>query len=117
MAVLFITHDLGVVAEMADDVAVMYLGKIVEQSDVNDHLPRPAAPLHPGPAALDPQDRHEREELDPIKGMVPNPFRRPSGCTFNPRCTQSFDACRVREPLNTTLRENHSVRCLLYEKN
>ena len=56
-----------------------------------------------------------RDELDPIEGMVPSPYRRPEGCPFHPRCTQAMDACRMTEPQVTQLGENHSVRCLLYE--
>ena len=56
-----------------------------------------------------------REELDPIKGMVPSPFRRPEGCTFNPRCPQAMEVCRHVVPSMTALNEDHVVRCLLYE--
>jgi len=115
MAVLYITHDLGVVAEVADDVAVMYLGKIVEFSDVRTIF---HAPMHPYTQALLrslPKIAIEREELDPIKGMVPSPFRRPSGCPFNPRCSKVMEKCRSIEPKVTSLGENHTVQCLLYE--
>jgi peptide/nickel transport system ATP-binding protein len=115
MAVLYITHDLGVVAEVADDVAVMYLGKIVEFSDVHTIF---HAPMHPYTQALlrsIPKIAIEREELDPIKGMVPSPFRRPSGCPFNPRCSKMMEKCTSVEPKITALGENHTVQCLLYE--
>jgi peptide/nickel transport system ATP-binding protein len=116
MAVLYITHDLGVVAEVADDVAVMYLGKIVEFSDVGTIF---HAPKHPYTQALlrsIPRIAIEREVLDPIKGMVPSPFRRPNGCTFNPRCSKAMERCSSIEPKVTTLGENHTVKCLLYEQ-
>jgi oligopeptide/dipeptide ABC transporter ATP-binding protein len=116
MALLFITHDLGIVAEIADDVAVMYLGKIVERSDVSTIF---NAPKHPYTQALlrsIPKIAMKREELDPIKGMVPNPYRRPGGCPFHPRCAKAMAECRTTEPMVTTLRENHTVRCLLYEQ-
>lgn len=115
MAVLYITHDLGVVAEVADDVAVMYLGKIVEFSDVHTIF---HAPMHPYTQALlrsIPKIAIEREELDPIKGMVPSPFRRPSGCPFNPRCSKMTEKCTSVQPKITALGENHTVQCLLYE--
>ena len=115
MALLFITHDLGVVAEIADDVAVMYLGRIVERSDVDTVF---NAPKHPYTQALlrsIPKVAMEREELDPIKGMVPNPYNRPGGCPFHPRCTKAFAACRTVVPSITQLGENHTVECLLYE--
>ncbi len=115
MALLFITHDLGVVAEIADDVAVMYLGRIVERSDVDTVF---NAPKHPYTQALlrsIPKVAMMREELDPIKGMVPSPYHRPGGCPFHPRCAKAFAACRTIAPSVTQLGENHTVRCLLYE--
>ncbi|RPI31584.1 MAG: ABC transporter ATP-binding protein [Chloroflexota bacterium] len=115
MAMLFITHDLGVVAEIADDVAVMYLGKIVETSDANTVF---NAPKHPYTQALlrsIPKISIRREELDPIQGMVPNPYRRPGGCPFHPRCVQSLPECKTITPTNTRLGDHHTVQCLLYE--
>jgi len=115
MSLLFITHDLGVVAEIADDVAVMYLGQIVEKSDVNTIF---NAPKHPYTQALlnsIPKITVQRIELDPIKGMVPNPYRRPGGCPFHPRCAKAMPECQTIEPTMTKLGENHFVQCLLYE--
>jgi oligopeptide/dipeptide ABC transporter ATP-binding protein len=115
MALLFITHDLGVVAEIADEVAVMYLGRIVEQSDVDTIF---NAPKHPYTQALlrsIPKIAAQRKELDPIKGMVPSPYRRPDGCPFHPRCGQALPECRTVVPAITRLGENHVVECLLYE--
>jgi oligopeptide/dipeptide ABC transporter ATP-binding protein len=115
MTMLFITHDLGVVAEIADDVAVMYLGKIIEKSDVNTIF---NAPKHPYTQALlhsIPKIARRREELDPIKGMVPNPFRRPGGCPFHPRCSKVLPECSTIVPSATKLSDNHTVQCLLYE--
>ncbi len=115
MAVLFITHDLGVVAEIADEVAVMYLGRIVEQSDADTVF---NAPKHPYTQALlrsIPRIAAERSTLDPIAGMVPSPFRRPGGCTFHPRCVQRMAHCNIVEPKLTRLDDRHQVRCLLYE--
>jgi peptide/nickel transport system ATP-binding protein len=115
MAILFITHDLGVVAEIADEVAVMYLGRVVEQSGVDATF---NAPKHPYTQALlrsIPKIGGKRQELDPIKGTVPSPFRRPSGCTFNPRCPQRMGHCSAIEPQLTEVGERHLVRCLLYE--
>jgi peptide/nickel transport system ATP-binding protein len=115
MAVLYITHDLGVVAEVADDVAVMYLGKIVEFADVDTIF---HAPKHPYTQALlrsIPKITRQRDELDPIQGMVPSPFRRPTGCQFHPRCTRVFDPCPQIEPRTTKVSDDQSVQCLLYE--
>jgi oligopeptide/dipeptide ABC transporter ATP-binding protein len=115
MALLFITHDLGVVAEIADDVAVMYLGKIVERSDANTVFNAPKHPYTESLLRSIPKIAMKRDELDPIKGMVPSPFRRPNGCTFHPRCPKAMEVCRRVVPSDTQLRENHKVRCLLYE--
>ena len=115
MAVLYITHDLGVVAEVADDVAVMYLGKIVEYGTVDTIF---HSPKHPYTRALlrsIPRIEIDRTELDPIKGMVPNPFRRPSGCPFHPRCESVMDRCRATEPGVYDLGDGHTAQCLLYE--
>ncbi|MEE4194238.1 MAG: ABC transporter ATP-binding protein [Anaerolineae bacterium] len=116
MAVLYITHDLGVVAEVADDVAVMYLGKIVEFSDVKTIFTNPKHPYTRALMNSIPKIGTRRGELDPIKGMVPSPFRRPTGCQFNPRCPSVMDRCRVIDPGVTELADNHTVRCLLYEE-
>jgi peptide/nickel transport system ATP-binding protein len=115
MSIMFITHDLGVVAEIADEVAVMYLGRVIEQTDVHALF---GAPKHPYTQALlssVPKVTAQREPLEPIKGMVPNPFRRPNGCTFHPRCPQAMELCRTREPVLTEVSPGHTVRCLLYE--
>jgi peptide/nickel transport system ATP-binding protein len=115
MAMLFITHDLGVVAEIADEVAVMYLGRIVEQSDVNTIFYDPKHPYTQSLLKSIPRIAAKRQRLDPIEGMVPSPYRRPPGCSFHPRCNQRFEPCDHIEPAATQLTENHQVRCLLYE--
>ena len=115
MALLFITHDLGIVAEIADEVAVMYLGRIVERSDVYTVFNEPKHPYTQALLRSIPKIAMRRDDLEPIKGMVPSPFRRPSGCHFHPRCGQRFDLCNQLEPVNTQVGENHEVRCLLYE--
>jgi oligopeptide/dipeptide ABC transporter ATP-binding protein len=115
MAMLFITHDLGVVAEIADDVAVMYLGKIVEQCDVDTLFNNPKHPYTQALLRSIPRIAARKQVLDPIAGMVPSPFRRPTGCPFHPRCAQRMTQCSVIEPGVTQLSDNHQVRCLLYE--
>ncbi|MFZ6029052.1 MAG: ABC transporter ATP-binding protein [Chloroflexota bacterium] len=115
MAIMFITHDLGVVAEIADDVAVMYLGRVVERADADTLF---NAPKHPYTQALlgsIPKVTVHRQPLEPIKGMVPNPFRRPKGCTFHPRCAQAMQACETHEPSLSQLTPAHQVRCLLHQ--
>ena len=116
MALLFITHDMGVVAEIADDVAVMYLGKIVEQSDADTVFNEPKHPYTRALLRSIPKIEMKRDELDPIKGMVPSPFRRPTGCQFHPRCPERFAPCVHVEPSTRQIAENHVVRCLLYEE-
>lgn len=115
MALLFITHDLGVVAEIADDVAVMYLGRIVEQSDVESIFHNPKHPYTKALLESIPRITTEKIQLNPIEGMVPSPFRRPTGCTFHPRCRERMEQCRHIDPRLTQLNDNHTVRCLLYE--
>lgn len=116
MALLFITHDLGVVAEIADEVAVMYLGKIVERADADTIFNNPQHPYTQALLRSIPKIAMKREELDPIKGMIPNPYRRPDGCAFHPRCSQAIDKCRHIAPSVTYLEDGHLVRCLLHEK-
>jgi peptide/nickel transport system ATP-binding protein len=115
MAMLFITHDLGVVAEIADEVAVMYLGRIVEQCDVDTLFNQPKHPYTQALLRSIPRIAPTRQELDPIAGMVPSPFRRPTGCPFHPRCAQRMAHCSAVEPALTHLTDHHHVRCLLYE--
>jgi len=117
MAIMLITHDLGVVAEMATDVAVMYLGRVVEQAPVDAifHDPR-----HPYTRALlrsIPRIRSRtRERLTPIEGAVPHPYDRPTGCPFHPRCA-SFMAgkCDGETPMLRPVADHHAVSCFLYE--
>src|SRR5439155_17483596 len=88
MAIVIITHDLGVVAEMADDVAVMYLGTVAETGSVGAIFHDAKHPYTQALLRSIPKVGLEtRQRLDTIKGMVPDPFTRPSGCTFHPRCT------------------------------
>ena len=116
MAVMFITHDLGVVAEIADDVVVMYLGRVAEQADVKTIF---QSPRHPYTRALMrsiPRLGGSREPLEAIRGMVPHPFRRPSGCNFHPRCPEVMvGRCEHTDPALQTFEDGGQVRCLLYE--
>ncbi|MGI1659204.1 MAG: ABC transporter ATP-binding protein [Desulfitobacterium sp.] len=115
MAVLLITHDLGVVSEAADRVIVMYCGKIVEEADVKSLFKNPLHPYTVGLLNSIPQiDDDSDERLYMIKGMVPNPLNMPSGCSFSDRCDRSMERCTKEMP---ELREvdGHKVRCFLYE--
>jgi len=116
MAIMLITHDLGVIAEMATDVAVMYLGRVVEQAPVDAVF---HAPKHPYTRALlrsIPRMRaRSRERLTPIAGAVPHPYDRPVGCPFHPRCPDFIPGTCDREvPAPRTVGARHSVSCFLY---
>lgn len=117
MAVLLITHDLGVVAEAADRVLVMYCGKIVEEADVRSLF---ACPMHPYTRGLMksiPQiDDDSGERLYMIKGMVPDPLHMPAGCSFSDRCDCRMERC-IREMPELKEINGHKVRCFLYEEN
>ncbi len=116
MAIMLITHDLGVVAEMADDVVVMYLGRIVEQASVDEIF---YAPKHPYTQALLRSIPHirskARERLASITGFVPHPYNRPPGCPFHPRCASFMPGvCDRREPELQQIDDKHAVSCFLY---
>ncbi len=115
MAVMFITHDLGVVAQIADDVVVMYLGRVAERAGVETIFD---APRHPYTRALMrsiPRLGGSREPLEAIRGMVPHPFRRPSGCSFHPRCPEVIAGrCESLDPDLREFGDGSQVRCLLY---
>src|ERR1051325_9879248 len=117
MAIMLITHDLGVVAEMATDVAVMYLGRVVEQAPVDAIFHDPKHPYTRALLRSIPRIRaRTRERLTPIAGTVPHPFDRPPGCTFHPRCTEFIaGTCDRREPALQTVADRHAVSCFLYE--
>jgi len=115
-AILFITHDLGVIAKMADDVVVMYLGKIVESAPVRDIFHDPKHPYTLGLINSIPSFRVSRQSrLVPIKGVVPDPLKAPKGCGFEPRCPQTMEICRTRIPPLKDVAHGHSVACWLYK--
>lgn len=116
MSVMMITHDLGVVAETAQTVVVMYLGKVVESADVRSLFRQPMHPYTRALLASVPKlGRASGERLNPVSGMVPSPFNRPRGCPFNTRCPQMMPGiCDVAMPLPTVVGENHSVSCFLH---
>jgi len=117
MAVIFISHNIGVVAQMADDVAIMYMGRIVEKGAVLEIFKRPRHPYTANLLRVVPHlgTLEERRRLEPIKGTVPSLFERPPGCPFGPRC-ESFmpGKCNIIFPSLTQIKENHSVYCHLY---
>lgn len=110
-AILLITHDMGVVSELADEVAVMYMGNIIESGDVREVLKTPA---HPYTEALLKSipilGKGREQELHPIKGSTPDPFDRPIGCQFAPRCNYACEKCNTM-PGEDTIGKTHMVRC------
>ena len=99
MAIMLITHDLGVVAEMADDVVVMYAGKVIESSNVDTIFAEPHHPYTKGLLASIPRLGEKRERLEVIKGVVPNPLNLPQGCLFKRRCPYAMPICDTPPPL------------------
>ncbi len=114
-AIMLITHDLGVVAEMADRVVVMYAGKIVEESPTVDLFREPLHPYTQGLLDSIPRlDQPTTEKLHVIEGTVPNPLHLPKGCTFAPRCPKVMDICREKPPLLTEVSDGRKVSCWLH---
>jgi oligopeptide/dipeptide ABC transporter ATP-binding protein len=111
-ALLLITHDLGVVAETVDDVAVMYAGRVVETGTVEEVLLNPRMPYTRGLLESIPSQGKRGQRLSAIKGTVPNPFRMPPGCKFQPRCPFAWEACET-EPELIQLGEDRTSRCWL----
>ncbi len=116
MAILLITHDLGVIAEMAEQVLVMYTGRVVEHASVKELFENPLHPytqglMHSVPGRVVHADR---SRLEPIPGVVPSLLALPPGCKFNSRCPWSFDRCFREEPDLLAPAGAHSVRCWLY---
>jgi peptide/nickel transport system ATP-binding protein/oligopeptide transport system ATP-binding protein len=115
-SILFITHDLGVIAEMAQHVAVMYAGKVMEYSDAETLFAEPKHPYTVGLLRSIPAlGRGRRDQkLKTINGVVPSLLNLPSGCLFSDRCPDVFADCRNLEPQMYGVAENHLVRCLKY---
>ena len=97
-ALMLITHDLGVVAEMVDEVIVMYAGRVVEHGTAEEVLLEPRHPYTEGLLSSIPSRASRGQRLNIIKGTVPNPFNMPNGCNFAPRCPYRFDACDAHDP-------------------
>ena len=118
MAMIFITHDLGVVAEVADEVAVMYLGRVVERGTVDEIFYEPKHPYTRALLESVPKlGTGDRRELAVIRGRVPPPFLRPIGCSFHPRCDAFMPGtCDAAEPASGRLADGRDVRCFLYEE-
>ncbi len=116
MAIMMITHDLGVIAEVSDRVAVMYAGKVVEYTDVETLFKDPEHPYTWGLMNSIPKLDQTVERLEAIPGSVPSPLNFPSGCKYNNRCPLATDKCREIEPELETISEGHQVRCWHYKE-
>jgi peptide/nickel transport system ATP-binding protein len=117
LAIIFISHDLGVVAQMAHEVAIMYMGKIVEKGSVRDIFKHARHPYTVNLLAAIPRlgNLEARKRLDPIQGTVPGLYDRPAGCTFSPRCDYSMPGtCDAAFPPFTEFAGGHQVACYLY---
>ena len=110
-AIILITHDLGVVAELADEVAVMYAGRIVERASVAKLFAEPQHPYTVGLLGSIPRLDLEQEQLPAIEGLVPNPLDRIGGCRFHPRCPFAIDRCRAEAPPLLSLGDGHVSAC------
>ncbi|MFN8446782.1 MAG: ABC transporter ATP-binding protein [Caldilineaceae bacterium] len=121
MAIMFITHDLGVIAQMADYVIVMYLGQVVEMADVDTIFYNPKHPytqslLRSIPLLGRKSAQHATSRLTAIKGTIPDAYNIPKGCPFHPRCRKAIaGTCNQKEPPFLELENGHKVRCVLYE--
>ncbi len=115
-SMLMITHDLGIVAEVCDEVSIMYAGRIVEHGTLEDIFNHTSHPYTEGLFGSLPNIEKRTEELKPIPGLMPDPTNLPSGCPFHPRCKYCKDICTSRQPAMTHLSDTHTVCCLAYEK-
>lgn len=114
-SILLITHDLGVVSEVADKIVVMYGGQVVEQSPVDDLFDEPLHPYTVGLMNSIPAIEGEIERLQSIEGNVPSPENMPKGCRFAPRCSKAFDRCFAEAPQLKQMGKERAVRCFLYD--
>jgi len=115
-SIMMITHDLGVVAGMADEVIVMYLGRVVEQAPVREIFHNPGHPYTRGLLESIPNTAFDREMLRPIEGTIPDPFNIPEGCRFASRCSNALDRCGKEEPPLVHISTGHTVACWKYQQ-
>ena len=115
MAMVMITHDLGIVAEVCDEVAVMYAGRIVERGTLREVFKNTKHPYTEGLFNSLPNPRDRKAELIPIPGLMPDPANLPVGCAFADRCAYATEACRKAQPVEHKFSETHSVLCTAYD--
>ncbi|MCT8974282.1 ABC transporter ATP-binding protein [Microbaculum marinisediminis] len=119
MAMIFVTHDLKLVGEVADRVAVMYASQVVEEGDVEEVLARPRHPYTKALISCIPRRDYSSPQgrvLHPIPGTLPNPLSPPEGCRFNPRCAYAVDRCRTQDPPLEDVRPGHTTACFRWKE-
>ena len=114
-AMIMITHDLGIVAEMCDEVSVIYAGRIVEHGNLEDVFDHTAHPYTEGLFNSLPNVKDRKAKLKPIPGLMPDPTNLPKGCAFAPRCSYATEACKEAQPEVTWLSDTHYIRCAAYK--
>lgn len=114
-AMILITHDLGVVAETCDNVAIMYAGEVIEFASLEQLFENPSHPYTQGLFGSIPNLEEDVKRLKPIEGLMPDPTDLPSGCTFHPRCPYAEDICSKEWPDSTDIGDKHLVKCLIYQ--
>lgn len=115
-SMILITHDLGVVAEICDEVSIMYAGKIIEHGNLVDIFDNHKHPYTEGLFNSLPNIEDKGEPLKPIPGLVPDPSNLPSGCAFHPRCPYAKDICKDQVPEKICINDTHTVSCLMYSE-
>lgn len=110
-AMLLITHDLGVVAQNCDRVAILYAGEVVESGDLHQIFKHPSHPYTIGLLGSIPSLTKDVKRLNPVKGLMPDPTDLPEGCKFNPRCIKACDRCKTEPPVLEDIGDGHFVRC------
>ena len=116
MAMLMITHDLGIVADVCDEVSVMYAGRVVEHGTLEDVYEQTAHPYTEGLFNSIPNIEARTHRLIPIRGLMPDPTDLPKGCPFHPRCSYATEECKTKEPDKTQLSDTHYVYCILRQR-
>ena len=116
MSMIMITHDLGIVAEICDEVSVIYAGRIVEHGSVQEVFRHPLHPYTEGLFRSLPHINDDREMLVPIPGMMPDPMDLPTGCAFCPRCAYAMERCKQEIPETTLVAGSHTVACFLRQE-
>lgn len=114
-SMIMITHDMGIVAEICDTVAIMYAGEIIEYGSLEQIFEDPLHPYTNGLFGSIPDITSDAEYLSPIEGLMPDPMDLPDGCKFHPRCKYADQCCKVRKPRYIDHGDGHFIRCLIYE--